>query len=82
LIDIPIPSDWNIIQKEAEEKLKYKNLSTETQIMWNMRYFVIPVIIGAMGIVTERLTSICKQYQDSIQWVPCCTRGIAHNKET
>jgi hypothetical protein len=27
LIDVAIPSDKNIIQKEAEKKLKYKNLS-------------------------------------------------------
>jgi hypothetical protein len=29
LIDVAIPSDGNEIQKDAEEKLKYKNLSTE-----------------------------------------------------
>jgi hypothetical protein len=27
LIDVAIPSDKNIIQKEAEKKLKFKNLS-------------------------------------------------------
>jgi hypothetical protein len=27
LIDVAIPSDKNVIQKEAEKKLKYKNLS-------------------------------------------------------
>jgi hypothetical protein len=31
LIDVAIPSDKNTIQKEAEKKLKYKNLSTEIQ---------------------------------------------------
>jgi hypothetical protein len=29
LIDEAIPSDRNVMQKEAEKKLKYKNLSTE-----------------------------------------------------
>jgi hypothetical protein len=29
LIDVAIPSDKNVIQKEAEKKLKYKNLSIE-----------------------------------------------------
>jgi hypothetical protein len=28
-IDVAIPSDKNVIQKEAEKKLKYKNLSIE-----------------------------------------------------
>jgi hypothetical protein len=35
LIDVAVPSDKNLIQKEAEKKLKYKNLSIEIQIMWN-----------------------------------------------
>jgi hypothetical protein len=55
LIDVPLPSDRNEIQKEAEKKLKYKNVNTETQRMWNMKRFVIPVIIRATGIVTERI---------------------------
>jgi hypothetical protein len=53
LIDVAIPSDRNIIQKESEEKLKYKNLRIEIQRMCNMKCLVIPVIIGATGIVTK-----------------------------
>jgi hypothetical protein len=53
LIDVAIPSDRNVIQKEAEKKLKYKNPSTEIQRMWNMKCFVIPVIIGATGILSK-----------------------------
>jgi hypothetical protein len=55
LIDVAIPSDKNGIQKEAEKKLKYKNLSIEIQRMCNMKCFVIPVIIGATGIVGKSL---------------------------
>jgi hypothetical protein len=33
LVDVAIPSDRNVIQKEAEKKLKYKNLSIEIQGM-------------------------------------------------
>jgi hypothetical protein len=55
LIDVAIPSDRNVIQKESEKKLKYKNLSIEIQRMWKMKCFVIPVIIGATGIVTKEL---------------------------
>jgi hypothetical protein len=31
LIDVAIPGDINVIQKEAEKILKYKNLKIETQ---------------------------------------------------
>jgi hypothetical protein len=55
LIDVAIPSDRNVMQKESENKLKYKNLSIEIQRMWNMKCFVIPLIIGATGIVTKGL---------------------------
>jgi hypothetical protein len=37
--DVAIPSDRNVIQKESEKKLKYKNLSIEIQRMWNMKCF-------------------------------------------
>jgi hypothetical protein len=69
LIDVAIPSDRNVIQKAVEKKLKCKNVNTKTQRMWNMRCFIIPVIIGATGIITERQKSICKQYQGSIQYI-------------
>jgi len=29
LIDVAIPADRNVVQKEAEKKLKYKSLCTE-----------------------------------------------------
>jgi hypothetical protein len=40
------------MQKEAETKLTYKNLSTEIQRMWNMKCFVTPVVTEVTGIVT------------------------------
>jgi hypothetical protein len=63
---VAIPSDRNVIQKESEKKLKYKNVSIEIQRMWNMKCFVIPVIIGATGIVTKGLKNIWEQYQENI----------------
>jgi hypothetical protein len=42
----------NVIQKEAEKKLKCWNLDTEIQGMWNMKWFVMEVITGTIGIVT------------------------------
>jgi hypothetical protein len=75
LIDVAIPTDNNVIQKEAEKKLKYKNLSIEIQRMWNMKCFVIALIIGATGIVSKSLQkyleTIPGQHSiDSLQKLP------------
>ena len=37
LIDVAIPGDRNVIKKEAEKILKYKDLITEIQHMWNVK---------------------------------------------
>jgi hypothetical protein len=51
--DVAIPADRNVVQKEAENELKYKSLSIDIQRMWNMKFMIIPVITGDTGIVTE-----------------------------
>jgi len=49
IIDVAIPGVRNVIKKEAERFLKYKDLTIEIQRMWNVKTRVIPVIIGATG---------------------------------
>jgi hypothetical protein len=49
LIDVAISGDRNVIKKEAEKILKYKELTIEIQRTWNVKTRVIPVIIGATG---------------------------------
>jgi hypothetical protein len=55
LIDVAIPADRNVVQKEAEKKLKYQGLCTEIQRMWNLKCTIIPIVIRATGIVTRSL---------------------------
>ena len=54
-IDVAISGERNVIKKEAEKILKYKDLTTETQRMWNVKTKVIPVIIGATGTISKSL---------------------------
>jgi hypothetical protein len=53
LIDVAIPGDRNVIKKEAKKILKYKDLITEIQRMWNVKTKVTPVIIGATGTISK-----------------------------
>ena len=53
--DVAIPADRNVVQKEAEKKLKYKSLCIGIKRMWNLKCMITPVIIGAVGIVTRSL---------------------------
>ena len=54
-MDATIPADRNVVQTEAEKKLKCKSLCVEIQRMWNMKSTIIPVIIEAIGIVMRSL---------------------------
>ena len=54
LIDVAISGDRNMIKKEAEKILKYRDLTIEIQHMWNIKTKVIPVIIGATGTVSKK----------------------------
>ena len=42
-----------MFKKEAENILKYKDLTIEIQRMWNVKTTVIPVIIGATGTISK-----------------------------
>jgi hypothetical protein len=53
IINVAIPGDRNVIQKETEMILKYKDLTTEIQRKWNVKTRVIPAIIGATGTVSK-----------------------------
>jgi len=62
LIDLAITGDRNVIKKAAEKILKYKDLITEIQRMWNLKANVMPVISGATGTISKSL----RQYLSNI----------------
>jgi hypothetical protein len=63
LINVAISGDRNVIQKEAEKIFKYKNLTLELQLMWNVKTRAIPVIIGATG-------TISKSFREYVRAIP------------
>jgi hypothetical protein len=63
LINVVILGDRNVIKKEDENILKYKDLKPEIQHIWNVKTKVIPVIIVA----TETMPKSFIKYLSNIQ---------------
>ena len=61
LIDVAIPSDYNITQKESEKHLKYRDLQIEVHGLWNVKTKVLPVVIGVAGLISSKTDEIMKQ---------------------
>ena len=49
IIDVAVPSDANIKDKETEKITKYQDLKIELQRMWNIKARVVPVVVGVLG---------------------------------
>lgn len=61
LIDVAVPSDYNIQKKATEKELKYVDLQIECQRMWAKNVQIVPVIVGATGVVESRLKADLKK---------------------
>ena len=71
--------------KGSGKKLKYKSLCMEIQRMWNLKCTIIPVIIGATGIVTRSLKKIgncTRKTFDRFTTKDSYTWNITHNTES
>jgi len=53
LIDVAVSGERNVIKRETEKTLKYKDLTIKIQRIWNAKTKVVPVITGETGTVSE-----------------------------
>ena len=53
ILDISIPGDSKVHEKELEKIEKYQDLTWEIRKMWSVKN--IPVVVGALGSVTKKL---------------------------
>ena len=53
IVDFAVSADHRIKLKECEKKDKYLDLAWELKKLWNMKVTIIPIVIGAFGIVTK-----------------------------
>lgn len=66
LIDITVPSDYNIGAKEIEKLSKYHLLKTEVSRLWNTQTTVIPIVIGTTGTVANSIKRYIEQLDSKI----------------
>ena len=58
IVDIAVPRDSRIREKELEKMEKYGDLKREVKRMWAMRKIeVILIVVGALGAVSRKLSN-------------------------
>jgi len=55
LIDIVVPADARVEEKEREKMDRYQDLARELKRLWNVETKVIPIMVGALGTVPKGL---------------------------
>ena len=54
IIDVAVPGDCRICEKEIEKAEKYQNLKRELKRLWSLKKIeVVPVVVGALGCISK-----------------------------
>ena len=61
-----IPSDNNTSTKVSEKRSKYKDLEIEITRMWQMKTEIIPVVIGALGVIKKGSEKVVREILGNI----------------
>ena len=61
-----IPSDNNTSTKVSEKLSKYKDLEIEITRMWQMKTEIIPVVIGALGVIKKGSEKVVREILGNI----------------
>ena len=61
-----VPSERNLSVKEYEKISKYKDLEIEIQKMWHLKAIVMPVVIGALGMIKKKTENHIKRISSKI----------------
>ena len=60
MVDFAVPCDANVAKKEEEKVHKYKDLATEAARMNAVKVVVVPIVVGALGVVSKKLVGWLK----------------------
>ena len=57
-MDLTIPADNKVKINGSQKREKYLDLSRELKKLWNMKVTMIPIVIGALGIIPKCLVKL------------------------
>ena len=62
-MDFSVPWDRNVMRKEDEKILNYSPLAKEIRKIHTVSTKIVPVVVGALGVVSGRLAGYLKDLQ-------------------
>ena len=62
IVDIALPGDTRMAEKEKEKIEKYQDLKTKITRLWNTKAYVVPVVVGAVGMISKILQTTPGNY--------------------
>ena len=73
-----MPNDSGIFEKEKEKIEKYQDLRREIAKLWSIKMSVVPIVVGALGTVTNNLG----KHQKTINWCHSNSRTLTKGSIT
>ena len=69
IIDIAVPIDENLKDQKLKKTDKCQTLKIELDQLWKVNIMVIPVVVGALGAIADRLPGWLAQIPRTISEV-------------
>ena len=66
IIDIAVPIDENLKDQKLKKTDKCQTLKIELDQLWKVNIMVIPVVVGALGAIADRLPGWLAQIPGTI----------------
>ena len=84
IIDVAIPCDKNTSTKVSEKLPKYKDLAIGITRMWQMKTEIIPVVVGALGVIEKGSEKLVREIpgnsKDNIVGNGTYSTGLIHQE--
>ena len=61
IIDLAVPGDGRIEEKEKHKMEEYQVLGRELQKIWNVKVNIIPLVVGSLGAIPKQFGNRLKQ---------------------